>query len=124
MYNRDLISVALKQVIYRSVGNEKFSYMQTLEYNIIYIGYLICFLILLIVFYVEFQLILKMKKVKRNNLVDALPYFFISVIPLVWFFLIRDHSTKHSFFTYRILILTMIGFPLGIYYLFKDNPKG
>lgn len=120
MYNRELISVSLKQVMYRSVGSESFKYLNTLSNNIAYIRE---FLLVVIIECIIYVCIDYSTNNKKGNLINALPYFLISIIPFVWIFLIRDHSFKHSFFTYRILILTIIGLPLGIYYFLKDNNK-
>lgn len=69
------------------------------------------------------MLIKAFDKTNKENKIKPLPYFLISIIPFVWIFLIRDHSFKHAFFTYRIFLLTMIGLPVGIYYLFENKKK-
>lgn len=121
LYNRNLIAVALKQVVYRSAGSQSFGYIKTLEFNTQYIEYFIYALIIGVALYVEIEAVLKNKK--PENIIGSIPYFLIGIIPFVWIFLIRDHSYKHSFFTYRNFILTMIGLPMGCYYLFNKKIK-
>lgn len=42
------------------------------------------------------------------------PYIMIDLIPFVWYFILKNHSINHSFFTYRNLLLTIITIPLII----------
>ena len=42
------------------------------------------------------------------------PYILIALIPFVWYFILKNHSINHSFFTYRNLLLTIIAIPLII----------
>ena len=42
------------------------------------------------------------------------PYIVIAIMPFVWFFVLKNHSMYHSFFTYRNLLLTIITVPIII----------
>lgn len=48
----------------------------------------------------------------KNNLINALPYAIILLMPLVWFFVLREHSYDHQCFTYRSLLLVMTSIPI------------
>lgn len=120
LYNRSLISIGLNQVLYRSVGREKISYLSIVSGNMQYVRYFILASILFSFIYLLVNSIEKRESVKISN---VLPYFIIAIIPYVWFFLIRDHSYKHAFFTYRNLILIIISLPIGFYYLFESKSK-
>ena len=47
-----------------------------------------------------------------QKLEEKYPYIMIALIPFVWYFILKNHSINHSFFTYRNLLLTIIAIPL------------
>lgn len=49
-----------------------------------------------------------------QKLEEKYPYIMIALIPFVWYFILKNHSINHSFFTYRNLLLTIIAIPLII----------
>lgn len=46
-----------------------------------------------------------------QKLEEKYPYIMIALIPFVWYFILKNHSINHSFFTYRNLLLTIIAIP-------------
>ena len=61
----------------------------------------------------------KQTKSFKENLINVLPYLIISIIPYIWYSLIKEHSYEHAFFTYREQILTIISIPI-IYLKYKE----
>lgn len=49
-----------------------------------------------------------------QKLEEKYPYIMLALIPFVWYFILKNHSINHSFFTYRNLLLTIITIPLII----------
>ena len=120
LYNRNLIGIGLNQVLYRSVGGAKINYLSIVKENIYYLKYFAVAPILFSIIYLCANII---SKRKNEKIYTILPYFIIALIPFMWYFIIRDHSYKHAFFTYRNLILSIISVPIGFYYLFESEPK-
>lgn len=118
VYNKGIIKTSIEQFIYRSgthnADGDAYTYAETLYRNmILFIGIPPLYLFyLLIVSLVDF-IINMIKKIKiRQNLINALPYAIILLMPFVWYFVLRNHSFRHVYFTYRDLLLFCTGFPL------------
>lgn len=47
-----------------------------------------------------------------QNLVNIIPYFIIFFMPFAWYFVLKDHSFYHAYFTYRTLTVAFIAVPL------------
>ena len=43
-----------------------------------------------------------------ENILKCIPFILTALLPIVWYFALRQHSVIHAFFTYRILIITLI----------------
>lgn len=105
IYNRNIINNAINQIKYRGL-DVNYSYLKTIwrncqEWGIIELSiflYLIFYNIILMTYYA-------IKKEKNTNI---LFYIIVSIIPFVWYFIVRQHSHQHPAFTYRILYITLI----------------
>lgn len=101
------------QVIYRSVGTgKKYSYATILGLNIVYV-----LLPLVINTAIGLGIFIVQKKDKNKitkELEARFPYILIAIMPFVWYFVLKNHSMYHSFFTYRNLLLTIITVPIII----------
>ena len=101
------------QVIYRSVGTgKKYSYATILGLNIVYV-----LLPLVINTAIGIGIFIVQKKDKNKitkELEARFPYILIAIMPFVWYFVLKNHSMYHSFFTYRNLLLTIITVPIII----------
>ncbi|MDO5557590.1 MAG: hypothetical protein Q4G05_05075 [Clostridia bacterium] len=126
MYERNLIEVSLGQVMYRSTGNgANYSYLKVLFNNLYYV-IVPLFINTFIAFFIE----IFNKKSKINNPINQkIPYIIISIIPFVWYSILKNHSLNHAFFTYRNLVLTIITIPIAmidfrfLYHNCRDNIK-
>lgn len=125
-YDRDLIKTALEQFQYRSIDAEPCEYSETLSRNVLLLlGFPMIYLAFLIMESIVELVMSLIKKVKmKDNIISAMPYLIIMVMPFVWYYVIRNHSHMHSFFTYRNLLLFCTGLPIALQKLFeKDRIK-
>ena len=44
----------------------------------------------------------------KQNFYTIIPFIFLGLLPFVWYLVLRQHSYIHTFFTYKILIITII----------------
>lgn len=117
MYNSNLIELSLKQILFRVSSNElvgtKNVPIKALKYNIsnacnwISVG---------IIIIATINLIKNYKNVFNKN---KIIYVVIAIIPILWYLFIFNHSCLHYFFTYKLLIVTL----LGIVFISFDNEK-
>ena len=125
-YNRGLILKALQQFFYRSQAAEgHVTWYNGICNNLIRaeirIGIYTTFIIVLL-------LVLLVKNYKKIyiDIKKSLPYLIVSLMPFAWYLLVNNHSTYHSFFTYRALMVFYIGFGVFLVNLFnteKNTPK-
>lgn len=57
----------------------------------------------------------------KIGITKSLPYIAVTLMPIVWYFVTKQHSFQHAFFTYRNMALIMIGVPLVLMNLIKVN---
>lgn len=133
LFDKNVIETAIKQVIYRSVETPEYKLYEVIVWNIKHMGS--NFLVSIIITYilVIFKGIVSRKKqgtniestIKASLLVgQLLPYIIIGIIPIVWYTVLQNHSYEHSFFTYRILMITIICINLcteKIYKIYCNN---
>lgn len=123
IYGRHLLETALIQVLFRTQGTGQISLGLSISYNFkfIVIPFLVSTLItiLSIIWSVD-------KRIPylsfKEGVVNALPYLIIAIVPYIWYIILKDHSYKHAFFTYRNQILTLICIPI-LYRKFLDISK-
>lgn len=112
MLGRPIISQAIEQARYRtSLSTSSLGYVDVLKRNFTYLSLNVILAILsMITIYIIGNLILKYKKKIdfKKNLKNAVPYIIIAIFPFAWYFVLQEHSYVHAFFTYRILIITII----------------
>lgn len=108
--NRSMIQNAIIQAKYRT-ENQSISYVKVLERNLSFLSYFIPFISIAIAgTYTIIRLIINRNEkfnIKKNVQI-ALPYLFIGILPFAWYSVLKQHSMIHSFFTYRILCITVI----------------
>ena len=114
IYNKNIIKTAINQVLYRSTGTNEIFIKEAIEKNFEYekkffpITTVITFVI------IDIQLAVGKLKIKTNKLdikeylIKILPYIIIGVVPIIWYSILKDHSYKHAFFTYRNILVANI----------------
>ena len=121
IYNKDVIHSGMLQLVYRLTGSGndvETSYVETLFRNFLFIRTYITFLA---VQYFIILLFVRIKYKKINiyfNIKDLLPYIIIVFMCPVWYFLARQHSFQHAFFTYRLQIITIVAIQIIIVKIF------
>ena len=129
--NRKIISSALEQVKYRA-SSEKITYGLVLSRNFKFLGIGPIFLLILTIAG-DIGLLLYKKKdpkvlreeIKKNlreRLINIIPFAFITIMPFVWLFVIKQHSAIHAFFVNRILVIFLLGILMIVYELFSIKP--
>lgn len=125
IYNKGLLATGFQQVIHRTLGNTsvfKLSYFSSLMKNFreCSIWIFATFCIIQIIFYIYKEIknkgIVKTKNKAKKNIKNEiiLPYILISIIPLLWYLVLQEHSIRHCFFTYRATSVFWIGIMLVI----------
>ncbi len=116
LYNKGLIKTALSQILYRTRGVTKLSSSSVIAKNLFWI------LIPLQIDIFAFMIILVLNIKKgiqfskfKETILTIFPYLIISIMPYLWYIILKNHSYLHSFFTYRNQILILITIPI-IYY--------
>ena len=87
----------------------------------IYKKYMSGYLMLELMIAIIYIFINKKQFTNKIELVKILPYIVVSIMPIVWYFVTKQHSFQHQFFTYRNMALIMIGIPLILMNLVKVN---
>lgn len=127
IFNGDfsLTKTALEQFGYRSLDKELYySAFEAIHRNLLYLRYN---LIIALIFAL-YLILLNFAKNKttsiniKGNFQKVLPYLLILLMPIVWYIVLKSHSYRHNFFTYRALLLVLIAIPI-IGYKLTDSRK-
>ncbi|MCI8309030.1 MAG: hypothetical protein HFJ45_02220 [Clostridia bacterium] len=110
VYGRNILSTALGQVLYRTVG-ENISPLTAISVNLLKTVIPIIINLILL----EYLLMRYCKKITKENLRKSVLFFIIALMPIVWYIFLSNHSYYHYFFTYRILFLSQVAIPVGLY---------
>lgn len=136
IYNNNLLELALNQIIYRSTGSTTFNSLskkvenQNIDELVFILSELISHLLLLLTIafiFISFFIIIYFKKnrikislLKFNILIkQCLPILIIVLLPLFWYILLASHTTKHIFFTYRNMSVSLYGLSICLYKIFQ-----
>ena len=122
LYNRDLIYISLLQFYHRSQRDYSTTlvWYDGLRANILYSkANTITYLVILAIYFVSYLI----KNYKRIyiDIKGALPYFIISLMPIAWLILMRNHTLSHMYFTWRMLIVFYIGIGVFFFKLFGEK---
>ena len=116
MYNRNLIEVALKQMIYRMQGKECeqiISYGFVISNNMRFLGKQVLYMTVIISIIIMLIGIIKNKGkliINQTNITQLLMYLAISLLPFIWYFVLKNHSAVHARFTHRLFIISIFAF--------------
>lgn len=109
---KNIISTSIKQIAYRSTGNS-FSYMQTVEKNIFMYNWAIGILVIIVPAIVT-CIKAHIYGIEKKDQQKAAPYIILAITPLVWYFVLRNHSFCHEHFTCRTLLPLWLGLGFAI----------
>lgn len=127
--NKHIISDAIKQIMYRTTADRTLLEVVIKNLNeigrnviIIFIGLLVIYSIIGLIkeFYISK---VKNEKTPKIELLKVMIFLIIAIFPFIWYFIIRNHSFVHSFFTNRNYIITVINIQIAltIYMGFQNN---
>lgn len=116
IYNKDVISSAFHQLIYRSnsVGSIKYTLIDVLDSVFLIIKYPLDFSILTVIIMILYKVI-KYKTLLKYDTKRVIPYILILTIVIMWYLILANHSYLHSIFTYRNSFTISICIMLSIY---------
>ena len=131
IYGRPIISQAIEQALFRSDvptynGIELFTPFDVITRNMSYLSNLVISVISVIAVIYLIVIIIKNFKKKINvkeNLKKCLPYAIIFFFPMIWYLVIKQHSYTHVYFTYRLLVISIICLLVIATKIFKAEPE-
>ena len=112
IYGRNLIKIGIGQVLYRSSGGILLKFLATF-YNILNMAIPI-FIDTILILYLSIKYI---KNINEETRKKGRIFFIISLMPIIWYIILPNHSLNHYFFTYRLLFISILSIPLGFYYI-------
>jgi len=119
IYNKNLIEVAIGQIMFRTVGTEKFYLIDTIEKLYKYVERPARVSIVLVIIYdiIKYKFKVESNTTIKEKFTLLFPYIVVFLLPIIWCTVLRDHSYKHDFFTYRnmLLILTTLPIIMSLY---------
>ncbi len=111
IYNRDIIQNALQQAKFRSTGMKQYGYLTVIGKNLKFLSPIVISINLALVIIYSIIKLIKNRNGKINakqNLYTTIPFICSVILPFIWYLALRQHSYIHTFFTYKILIITII----------------
>lgn len=130
-FNRNIISQSIKQAMYRTNQVERngvklFTPAQVIISNIEYLSNTIIIMLLTIEIIYIIVMLIKNYKVEisfKSNIKKCIPYIIVFCFPIAWYMVLKQHSYIHSFFTYRILSVSIICLLIILSKLFKNRKE-
>lgn len=52
--------------------------------------------------------------VTKKSIINAVPFLIIAISPIIWMLVMNNHSYYHSYYTYRNLLIFLLGINLFI----------
>ena len=108
LYNKGIIKNAITQALFRTVSyglNQKVTLEGTVYSVLTYLGILpIIVTILMPLIYIIIPF-----KNHDYNLNKALQYILVSILPMLWMIVVKNHVGEHAFFTCRNFCVTITG---------------
>ena len=119
IYKKGILTSAISQVLYRSSTSnylrEQITIFDTLSYFFMNNGvYLLIFIILLSIFLMISMTIFTKKykikfKINKNYLKEITPIIIISILPIIWYITLSNHTILHTHFVYKHMLIVLIG---------------
>lgn len=119
IFKRPLISQAVEQILYRinggHSGKSSIGLIYTIQQNLKELSECVIYAVIVIgtlnmgIRFVKNSI--KKEKIDiKQNLKRCIPYAIIFIFPIIWYAVIREHSCIHSFFTYRIMVISILNY--------------
>lgn len=124
LYHRDLIHKSLLQFYHRSQRDysSTLTWYSGLRANILYSKEnTITYFAILAIYFTGY--LIKNYKEIHINIKEAFPYLIISLMPIAWLIVMRNHTLSHMYFTWRMLIVFYIAIGIFLFKLFGTKNK-
>lgn len=116
IYGKNLITSAISQVLYRSASNNSLSNVLSVLKMFIYNNFIYTMAFIWTVIVILFLLIPKYKANFKSSYLayfkEIVPILLISVLPIVWYLVLTNHTVLHTHFVYRHMIVCLTGWLL------------
>lgn len=128
IYNEGLIKSAINQVIYRSESYNRYTSITIQEmigiflFNNLEYAIAIFDIGIVVLFILMNKYNLKLKKFSEY-LKENIPIFIISLMPLVWYTLLANHTVLHYRFVFRHMLIFLIAILICLKNIFIINKK-
>ena len=129
--NRDIFNIVLAQIKHRSFGTTK-ELTYAAEFIVLFAnlfnGISIIIIPIAIIAYVM-KTLYKLNKVNFKNtiieniFINSIPYFVISLIPIIWSLVLKNHTYNHSFFTYRMMQVWVIAIGIIMFSIEEETKR-
>ncbi len=122
-FNRQLIYQAMVQISFRS-SSSKISLLDLINKSLTYLSKPVTIVVLCIcaIYCIVTILINFKKKINvKDNIKKCIPFAIIFFFPIVWYAVVKQHSYVHIFFTYRILVISIISLIVIASKIFEKN---
>ena len=116
--HKGIILEAIEQILFRTVSRTD-RLLTDKELQKIYIdsyfdNYILISIVCLTVLYITISFIKDRNKKVKINVGNILPYIIIALYPTIWFFVVKQHTLKHIFFTKRLIVIPIMAFQIII----------
>jgi len=124
--NRQVLIQGILQIKERTIGN--FKYSEIMERNGMFFSLNTVYIVLISAILMILAGIASEKKNKIN--ICLLPFLINSIIPFIWYFVVKNHSYIHPFYSYKLLSITVINILIivanicGLYKIKNNKQEG
>lgn len=130
IYSKSLISSAISQVLYRSTSTYSLSNVLDVLKMFMFNNLIYAMIFIWIVIVILFLLIFKYRAHFKPNFLsyfkEVAPILLISVLPIIWYVVLTNHTVLHTHFVYRHMLVCLTGWLLcfkKMFILCKKNKK-
>ena len=133
LYDMDIVKLSFIQIYYRMGGIREFDCENIPLYGLLNnlinsLNYLVVSIYSFLFIYAMGRSTLYKKKYFLSS--EKIPYYVCFIIPLMWYYIISEHSYQHFFFTYKTMLIPLLSIMLivfddrnGRYIIKKEDEK-
>lgn len=124
IYGRPIIAQSIEQARFRTGVEQNIEFIVLLSKvkNFLSKNVFTTLVSLIIVYIICKMLANRKEKIDfKQNIKNAIPYIITMFFPIIWYLVLKQHSYIHTFFTYRIIIISIISIFIIIYKLYEKT---
>lgn len=107
--NENVFLDAYSQMMLRTDVEQKVSLLDVIDCNLIYLKHTTTLVVLIFFFVGNLIFTIKGNKNFVANKQRFISVIIVTILPLLWYMILREHSSSHSVFTFRSLIISLFG---------------